>query len=322
MAATGAEPTLVTERLVLRRPLPADAPVIAAHVSDPEILRFLPLLPDPYRLVDAEHWIAEAARNFAEKGICDLVMCRAGDGVLVGAVGFRPRPDGTAETGYWVARQHRGHGYAAEATRRLVAHAFERLGYRRIVAAARPENVASQRVLLSAGFTRIGEETREYPNRGWRHVLDLYAVDAPECGFDPAPLPPLPMKLVAAVALVDLDGRVLIARRPPGKPMAGLWEFPGGKVHEGETPEAALVRELREELGIDTARSCLAPFTFASHRYERFHLLMPLYLCRRWLGTPTPREGQELAWVKANRLADYPMPPADVPLIAMLRDFL
>src|SRR5437762_10389270 len=108
-----------------------------------------------------------------------------------------------------------------------------------------------------------------------------------------------PIVLVTAVALIDADSRVLLAQRPEGKPMAGLWEFPGGKVHDGETPEAALVRELHEELGIDTARSCLAPFTFASHRYERFHLLMPLYLCRRWGGTPTPREGQELAWVRA-----------------------
>src|SRR5262245_1656729 len=111
----------------------------------------------------------------------------------------------------------------------------------------------------------------------------------------PPPAGPARVVLVVAVALIDADNRVLIARRPPGKAMAGLWEFPGGKVHEGETPEAALARELAEELGIDTAGSCLAPFTFASHRYERFHLLMPLYLCRRWQGTPSPREGQELA---------------------------
>jgi 8-oxo-dGTP diphosphatase len=136
------------------------------------------------------------------------------------------------------------------------------------------------------------------------------------------PLPALPMLLVVAVALVDTDGRVLIAQRPPGKSLAGLWEFPGGKVDPGETPEAALIRELREELGVDTQESCLAPFTFASHRYERFHLLMPLYLCRRWQGTPQPREGQALAWVAPAKLRDYPMPPADKPLVAMLRDAL
>ena len=128
--------------------------------------------------------------------------------------------------------------------------------------------------------------------------------------------------LVAAVALVDRDGRVLIARRPEGKAMAGLWEFPGGKLQAGETPEAALVRELREELGIDTRSSCLAPVAFASHAYQDFHLIMPLYVCRVWQGSVTAREGQELAWVRPARLADYPMPPADQPLVAMLRDLL
>ncbi len=131
-----------------------------------------------------------------------------------------------------------------------------------------------------------------------------------------------PILLVAAVALVDIDGRVLIARRPEGKPLAGLWEFPGGKLHGGETPEAALIRELREELGIDTKASCLAPIAFASHAYEDFHLLMPLYACRVWKGTIAAREGQELAWVRPVRLADYPMPPADTPLIPLLRDLL
>ena len=128
--------------------------------------------------------------------------------------------------------------------------------------------------------------------------------------------------LVVAVALVDADGRVLIARRPEGKAMAGLWEFPGGKLQAGETPEAALVRELREELGIDTRSSCLAPIAFASHAYQDFHLIMPLYVCRVWQGNVTAREGQELAWVRPARLADYPMPPADQPLVAMLRDLL
>ncbi len=131
-----------------------------------------------------------------------------------------------------------------------------------------------------------------------------------------------PVLLVAAIALVDPDGRVLLTRRPEGKPMAGLWEFPGGKLGPGETPEEALIRELREELGVDTEESCLAPFTFASHGYERFHLLMPLYLCRVWSGRPEPKEGQELAWVRPSQMTDYPMPPADRPLVAMLRDFL
>jgi 8-oxo-dGTP diphosphatase len=128
--------------------------------------------------------------------------------------------------------------------------------------------------------------------------------------------------LVAACALIDADGRVLIARRPPGKPMAGLWEFPGGKVEAGETPEACLIRELREELGVDTRESCLAPLTFASHAYPDFHLLMPLYACRRWQGLPASREGQALAWVRPARLRDYPMPPADLPLIPHLQAWI
>ena len=131
-----------------------------------------------------------------------------------------------------------------------------------------------------------------------------------------------PVLLVAAVALVDGDGRVLIAQRPEGKPMAGLWEFPGGKVAPGETPEEALIRELSEELDIDVTENCLAPFTFASHRYDDFHLLMPLYVCRVWKGSVRPQEGQAVKWVRPVRLGDYPMPPADRPLVAMLRDLL
>lgn len=128
--------------------------------------------------------------------------------------------------------------------------------------------------------------------------------------------------LVSAVALIDVDGRVLLAQRPAGKSLAGLWEFPGGKVEHGETPEHALIRELQEELGIDTWASCLAPLTFASHSYDDFHLLMPLFACRKWAGTPQAREGQTLKWVRARDLRDYPMPPADIPLIPILRDWL
>ena len=128
--------------------------------------------------------------------------------------------------------------------------------------------------------------------------------------------------LVSAVALIDPDGRVLLAQRPEGKSMAGLWEFPGGKVEPGETPEVALIRELNEELGIDTWASCLAPLTFASHSYDSFHLLMPLFACRKWEGIPAARENQVLKWVRPKDLRDYPMPAADIPLIPILRDWL
>ncbi|MEF2071427.1 8-oxo-dGTP diphosphatase MutT [Consotaella aegiceratis] len=128
--------------------------------------------------------------------------------------------------------------------------------------------------------------------------------------------------LVAACALVDADNRVLIAQRPPGKTLAGLWEFPGGKVEEGETPEATLIRELEEELGIRVKQACLAPLTFASHAYDDFHLLMPLYICRRYEGIPVAQEGQTLKWVRAKALRDYPVPPADEPLIPFLIDLL
>jgi len=128
--------------------------------------------------------------------------------------------------------------------------------------------------------------------------------------------------LVVACAVVDPDMRILLAQRPEGKAMAGLWEFPGGKIEAGETPEDALIRELQEELGIETKTSCLAPLTFASHSYDDFHLLMPLYICRRWWGTPQPREGQTLKWVRPENLRDYPMPEADLPLIPALRELL
>jgi 8-oxo-dGTP diphosphatase len=131
-----------------------------------------------------------------------------------------------------------------------------------------------------------------------------------------------PILLVAAAALVDVDGRVLLCKRPKGKHLEGMWEFPGGKVEKGETPESCLIRELEEELGISVSEACLAPFVFTSHAYDSFHLIMPLYLCRRWDGVVRAREHEAIAWVRPNRMTDYPMPPADAPLVAWLRDLL
>jgi len=145
----------------------------------------------------------------------------------------------------------------------------------------------------------------------------------PLCPGDAAALlAPKPVVLVVAAALVDTDGRVLLTQRPPGKKLAGMWEFPGGKVEPNETPEAALVRELHEELHLDISAACLAPFAFASHAYDDFHLLMPLYVCRRWAGQPEPREGQAMRWVRPIKMRELEMPPADLPLVAMLRDLL
>lgn len=138
----------------------------------------------------------------------------------------------------------------------------------------------------------------------------------------PPPMPNLPVVLVVAVALIDPDGRVLIAQRPEGKSMANLWEFPGGKVNDGELPEYALMRELKEELNIETRPSCYTPVTFTSHSYDNFHLLMPLYACRMWRGVPRPLEHQALKWIRITNLNDYPMPAADIPLIHALREYL
>ncbi len=178
----------------------------------------------------------------------------------------------------------------------------------------------------------MGEGAQDFLSRGGALPVVRFEMTRADLPAEPAVPKPAPapateapgkrMVLVSAVALIDADGRVLLARRPEGKPLAGLWEFPGGKVHPGETPEAALIRELREELAIDVAESCLAPFAFAAHGYDSFHLLMPLYLCRRWSGQVTPLEGQKLAWVRPQKLAEYQMPPADKPLVALLRDFL
>jgi 8-oxo-dGTP diphosphatase len=210
-----------------------------------------------------------------------------------------------------------------------LAHwALANLEIDRLVASALVDNERSAAVLRRIGFKESGAGSQEFISRGGAMPVRLFTATRMDIAAE-APVPVMaapasgkPTLLVAAVALIDPESRVLLARRPEGKPLAGLWEFPGGKVAPGETPEEALIRELHEELGIDVSAACLGPFTFASHTYEKFHLLMPLYLCRRWQGQVTAMEGQALAWVRPARLGDYAMPPADIPLVAMLRDFL
>ena len=325
-------PPLATERLTLRPLRPDDAEELHRLVNDWEVVRMLSQLPFPYPRKLADDWIASTRRQMAEGRAWHLAVTGLeGDKeVVVGAVGLRLDREGrSAKLGYWVGRRFWGHGVAAESAGKLARWALANLDLDRIEANVAVDNPGSIAVLRRIGFREVGTGTEAFVARGGEHPVlrfeatrdDLFGVVEGEAD-EGAPDGAKKLLLVAACALVDSDGRILLARRPEGKKMAGLWEFPGGKLHPGETPEAALIRELKEELDIDVARACLAPFAFASHDYERFHLLMPLYLCRRWKGFPTAKEKQTLAWVRPQKLGEYEMPPADKPLIPLLRDFL
>ena len=319
---------LATERLVLRPLVPDDAEALHRLVNDFEVARNLSVVPFPYPRELADEWIQSTQQLLAEGAAYQLAITgREGDEeMLVGAVGLRI--DATTRIGrlgYWVGRRFWGHGVATEAAGRLARWALANLDLDRLEAGVIMDNPASAAVLRRIGFRQIGEGTDTFLARGGEHPVWLFEATRDDIfGHTEAAREDdsKPLLLVAACALIDADGRVLLARRPEGKKMAGLWEFPGGKLHPGETPEVALIRELKEELGIDVSAACLAPFAFASHQYERFHLLMPLYLCRRWKGMVTPRENQALAWVRPHKLAEYAVPPADKPLIPLLRDFL
>lgn len=297
-------------------------------VNDWEVTRTLPQLPYPYPRELADEWIASTAKELAGGTAYHLAITGHEDEkeTLVGMVGLRVNAAARAASlGYWVGRAFWGHGVATEAGGRLTRWGFANLPIDRLTAEVAEGNDASCIVLKRIGFRETGRAERPATNTGTRTVTLFEATREDIFGRLEAPAAEpgaKPLLLVAACALVDLDGRVLLARRPEGKKMAGLWEFPGGKMQPGETPEAALIRELKEELGIDVAAACLAPFAFASHDYETFHLLMPLFLCRRWKGMPVPKEKQTLAWVRTAKLHEYDMPPADKPLIPLLRDFL
>ncbi|TPG53411.1 GNAT family N-acetyltransferase [Roseomonas nepalensis] len=318
--------------LTLRALRAEDAAELHRLVNDWEVARMLARVPFPYSRALADEWIASTRAQIEAGTAWHLAIVR--DEALVGCVGLttaRERPR-HAELGYWVARRHWGQGIGPRAAGRLARWALANLDLDEIHASVLEENARSAAVLARIGFQEDGWAEQDFTARNARLPVRRFRAGRAELSAGPEPAAPAPapaaapagasLLLVVACGLVDADGRVLLARRPEGKPMAGLWEFPGGKVGPGETPEAALIRELQEELGIDVSAACLAPFAFASHPLEGRHLLMPLYLCRRWGGTPEGREGQALAWVRPNRLGDYAMPPADKPLVALLRDFL
>jgi 8-oxo-dGTP diphosphatase len=287
-----------------------DLPSLIEFAGDEEVARWTAAIPHPFSEQDGRAYI-EAAQ---QEGRVVFVIETIATGAFIGCI----RLDAENGIGYWIARAHWGKGYASEAAKRVARLGFEQLEMTAIEAEVMQGNAASEKVLQAAGFQSIGEAVGARGRCEGMPTL-RYRLARADWETQSAEKPTL---LVVAVAMVDMDGRVLMAKRPEGKKLAGLWEFPGGKVSPGETPEAALIRELEEELGVDTRESCLAPFTFASHEYEDFRLLMPLYVCRVWHGTPRAREGQELSWVRPVRMRDYPMPPADEPLVAMLCDLL
>jgi 8-oxo-dGTP diphosphatase len=286
-------------------------------------------LPYPYPRSLTDEWIASTIEQRRLGHAYHLAITGQEEGreMVIGCVGLRLEPGTrTGHLGYWVGERFWGHGVAREAAGRVVSWALANLPIDRVEAQVSIDNPASSAVLRRLGFRETGTARAHFLARNGDEQVSVFEakrddifghVESEAAGGGTAKL-----LLVAACALIDIDGRVLLARRPEGKKMAGLWEFPGGKLNPGETPEAALIRELREELGIDVAAACLAPFAFASHAYERFHLLMPLYLCRRWQGLVQPLEGQTLRWVRPSKLTDYEMPEADKPLVPLLRDFL
>lgn len=314
-------PEVATDRVILRPMDIGDAARLVSFASDGEVAYRTSAIPHPYRVDDAYQWIREARAESAAGEAVNFAIARHVDRALIGVITLYIDSATAGTIGFWIGRPYWRLGYGTHALRAVARYAFETLGLEEITADALADNAASIGCQRKVGFELV--DTIERPFRDGMALITRCRLRRPGLGpSSPGPRPPPPILLVVAVALIDADGRVLLARRPPGKPMAGLWEFPGGKVAPGETPEAALIRELKEELDIDVAASCLAPFTFASHRQETFHLLMPLYVCRVWRGVPTALEGQTLAWARPERLDDYPMPPADKPLVAMLRDLL
>ncbi len=341
MAAIEASPppagdvdVLVTERLRLRPLQASDAPFIHRLVNPWPVIRMLARVPYPYSLALTDEYIASAAALRAEGRGYHFAITGQEDGteIIIGCVAVTlDLPTRTGHLGYWVGQRFWGHGVAREAAARLVRWALANLPVDRISAEVSIDNPASEAVLRHLGFRETGTSMLHFLARDAETEVLVFEARREDIfghveTVMPEPGSPealgKPLLLVAACALIDSDTRILLARRPEGKKMAGLWEFPGGKLHPGETPEAALIRELREELGIDVTEACLAPFAFASHAYERFHLLMPLYLCRRWQGFVQPLEGQALAWVKPEKLSEYEMPAADKPLVPLLRGFL
>jgi len=306
------------------RPLQtSDGAAVHRLVNDWSVVRMLSHLPFPYPRELADQWITSTIERQSAGQAWHFAICDGEN--LIGCIGLSlGHPGQAAKIGYWVGRAYWRKGVATTCVRPVIDWAFATLPITSIIADVAEDNQPSIALLTRLGFGQSGTSRVPFLSRGPepQPVLTYAMNRVTQPGLPDASQPAARILLVVAGILVDNMGQILLARRPPGKPLAGLWEFPGGKVEPHESPEQALIRELDEELGIDISAGCLAPFTFVSENIGARHLVMPLYLCRRWRNTPVPREGQELAWVSADRLSDYPMPAPDRPLIPLIRELM
>ncbi len=306
---------LATERLTLRPFEMGDASAITALANDSRIAEMTARIPHPYALRDAENFIAYVQKGLRRGTHIVLAVIRRSDQTLMGTVGLEE------EIGYWLGVDFWGQGYGKEAMRAMAHFAFFTLHQEELRGAALEDNIPSRRIMEGLGFQQTGlnhMSSLGYIGKKPGITYTLFRKDFVE-QFRGEERPPL---WGVAAALINEEGQLLLAERPTGSNMAGVWELPGGKMEDGEIPECALIRELREELSIEVREEDLEPLSFASYPYDRFHLVMPFYLCRRWTGTPHGAEGQRIAWVKLTDMTRYPIPPADILLTHRLTDIL
>ncbi len=306
---------IVTDRLIIRPYKEDDIPELARLANDIRVAENLTRMPHPYSKGAAEYWVAYTRDNIEQGRAVNLAIVRRQDNVLLGSVGLE------GELGYWLGHEHWGQGYMKEAVKAFLHFAFVTLRVKEIKGSAKINNTASRQIFEHFGFHETGtKEVTSVAYEGTKPAI-TYALTS-QAFLAHYNSVKRPIVWVVAAALVNDKGQLLLADRPPGKKLAGVWELPGGKLEQGETPEHAIIRELKEELHVDVSEEDLEPLTFASYGYETFHLIMPFYLCRRWKGDPHGAEGQKLAWVKYEDLVDYPFPPPDIMLTHRLADVL
>jgi 8-oxo-dGTP diphosphatase len=306
---------LVTDRLILRCFEEKDTRALVHLLKDKQISEMTARIPYPYTLEDAKSWIEKSLGGIQRGKSVNLAIIRRKDQVFLGGIGLED------EIGYWLGVDYWGQGFMTEAVKALLHFAFVTLKLEKIIGSAKEINIASRKIFEHMGFRETGG--KPCSSRALEGTLPAITYELTSHEFLSAFYAiKRPVVLVVAAALVNHEGKLLLTSRPPGKKLEGVWELPGGKLEVNETPEHALVRELKEELHIDVAAEDLEPLTFASYAYETFHLIMPLYLCRKWKGTPYGAEGQQLAWVRYHDLVNYPFPPPDIMLTNRLADAL